>query len=164
MKHRKTYILVFVGLLVSLTTLCYVILQLDMAPFGFLGGYAYLDRVALNGLDDIVCIDKYLTQADFNTICLEATTELGTLGYVEIQSSRIPNHQIFFRKYDKKGQRIGSILITSGDKYDLLDKSNNPRADLDLASDWILVAVSYRKPKNRLLEKTAEIIAEQARD
>ena len=86
------------------------------------------------------------------------------MGYVEIQSSRIPNRRIFFRRYDEKGQRISSVLIGSGDEYNLMDKSSNPRVDLELASDWISVEVSYRKPKNRLLEKTAEVIAGQSRD
>ena len=153
------------GVLISLITLCCVMLQLDMAPFEFLRGYAYLDRVAVKGSDDIVCADGYLTQADFNTICLEATAELESLGYVEIRSSRIPNRKMFFRKLDETGNPgRDSVQIAIGDKYDLLKDSYNLDGKSHPATDWVSVRVIYHKPKNHLLEKAAEIIAEQARD
>ncbi len=126
MKHCKTYILVSIGVLVYLFALFYA--MLDMAPFRFLRGYAHLDRVSVNGLDRIVCIDTYLSQTDFNTICLEATAELGALRYVEIKAGRIPNRQRLFRKLDETGNICNdSVRITVGDKYNLLENSNNPK-------------------------------------
>jgi len=165
MKHHKKYILLSISILLSIITAFIVLCQINIAPFTFLRGYAYYDHASLNGPDDIVCVDKYLIQAEFNTICLEATTELTALGYVEIQSSRIPNRTVFFRKLDETGDTTDdTILLTIGDKYNLLEDSNSPPGESNLASDWFTVQVRYHKPKNRLLEKTADRIAEQSPD